>query len=180
MNYFSEIQRSMEFLASKEFVFLGQTVVSPGTACHKSFVNVPAELKIEAPVAESLQMGMAIGMGLQGTRVLNLFPRLNFMLCAIDPLVNFLDKLDEISNKEFDCRIITRTVIGSKSPLWPGKQHLSPDFHDLCDYTKALQVMCSSVNVVRLDEAAQIFPEYEKAYNSNKSSLLIEWADKYE
>ena len=171
----------MDFLASKEdSIFIGQTTVWPGTACHKSFVDVDKSKKVEMPIFESTQMGMAIGLGLQGYTVLNLFPRLNFMLTAIDPLVGFLDKIDEISKKEFKCRVITRTVIGSEKPLWPGAQHLSPKNHGPCDYTEALRLMCSSINVVRLDTAEQIFPAYQAAYESDKSSLIIEFADKYE
>lgn len=181
LNYFQEIKKSMEFLASKEdSIFVGQTTIWPGTACHKSFIDISKDKLVEVPIFETSQFGLAIGLGLQGYTVLNLFVRLNFLLCAIDPLVNYLDKLDDISHNEHKCRVITRAVIGSEKPLWPGRQHLSPKNHAPCDYTEALKLMCSNVNVVRLDEAEQIFPAYQKAYESDKSSLLIEWADRYE
>jgi pyruvate/2-oxoglutarate/acetoin dehydrogenase E1 component len=172
--YFEEIKRSMEWLSNKDDVlFCGQTTVYPGTACHKSFVDVDKSKLIEFPVYEASQFGNAVGLSLGGYTVLNLFPRINFLLSAIDPLVNFLDKLNEVSKNEWKCRVITRTVIGSEKPLWPGAQHTG-------DYTEALKKMCSHIHVERLDTIEQIFPAYQNAYERDGNSLLIEWADKYE
>ena len=47
---------------------------------------------IELPVAEEMQMGMSFGMSLDGTIPISIYPRWNFLLCAINQLVNHLDK----------------------------------------------------------------------------------------
>jgi hypothetical protein len=41
--------------------------------------------------------------------------------------------------------------------------------------------MCQTINVVRLDKAEDILPEYQNAYERTDgvSTLLVEWADKY-
>ena len=42
-------------------------------------------------------------------------------------------------------------------------------------------MMCPNVDIVRLDEASQIVPAYEKAFfrSDGVSSLIVEWSDKY-
>ena len=71
-------------------------------------------------------------------------------------------------------KVIIRTGIGSVNPLHPGPQHTG-------DFTEAFKLMCPNLNVVRLDNASMILPEYEKALERNDgvSSILIEWSDKY-
>jgi hypothetical protein len=39
--------------------------------------------------------------------------------------------------------------------------------------------MLHEVNVVLLNEPEEIFPEFEIAYNTDCSTLLIEWGDYY-
>jgi len=41
--------------------------------------------------------------------------------------------------------------------------------------------MCENIEVIRLDNKEMIFPSYEKALlrDDGKSTLLIEWSDKY-
>ena len=124
------------------------------------------------PIIESTQFGIAIGLSLQGYTVLNLYPRMNFMLSAIDPLINFLDKIEEISHKEYSSKMIIRTAIGSQKPLFPGHQHIF-------DYTEGIKSMCHNIQVVKLQEPQEIFPAYYNAYFSKKPTLIVEYADYY-
>ena len=63
MKYFSELKRSMEYLAkSKKTLFIGQAVEVPGTAMSNTLVNINKKKRIELPVAEEMQMGITIGM----------------------------------------------------------------------------------------------------------------------
>ena len=41
--------------------------------------------------------------------------------------------------------------------------------------------MCSTIDIVRLDEPEDIFPAYEKALSrtDGKSTILVEWGDYY-
>ena len=55
--------------------------------------------KLELPVTEEMQMGMTIGLLMNGYIPVSIFPRWNFMLLAINQLVNHLDKLHIMNGK---------------------------------------------------------------------------------
>ena len=175
MKYFDEIKSSMEWLArDPRTVFIGQAVEVPGTAMSNTVKDIPIARRIELPVAEELQMGMSIGLALQGQVPVTIYPRWNFLLLAANQLVNHLDKLGVMSNGGYQPRVIIRTSIGSQRPLHPQFQHIG-------DFTESLRLMCTTVEVVRLDEPRQIFPAYERALlrDDGRSTLLVEWGDYY-
>lgn len=156
--------------------FLGQTVVYPGTAMTNTVKHLPAEKKWEMPVCEDLQMGMTIGMAMNGTVPVSIFPRWNFLLVGTSQLVSHLDKLEQMLPVGAKLpKMIIRTGIGSMNPLYPGPQHIG-------DFTEAFRIMCPNVDIVRLDYTEMIFPAYQKAYQrqDGKSTLLVEWADAYD
>lgn len=119
-------------------------------------------------------MGMANGMALAGYIPISVFPRWNFLLLATNQIVNHLDKIGELSRQTPVPKVIIRTSIGSEHPLYPGPQHTG-------DFTDAFRLMCPGLNIVRLDSAQMVVPEYEKALSRNDgvSTMLIEWGDKY-
>ncbi len=175
MKYFDEIKSSMEWLArDPRTVFIGQAVEVPGTAMSNTVKDIPIARRIELPVAEELQMGMSIGLALQGQVPVSIYPRWNFLLLAANQLVNHLDKLGVMSNGGYQPKVIIRTSIGSQRPLHPQFQHIG-------DFTDALRLMCTTVEVVRLDEPRQIFPAYKRALlrDDGRSTLLVEWGDYY-
>jgi len=175
MKYFDEIKSSMEWLArDPRTVFIGQAVEVPGTAMSNTVKDIPIARRIELPVAEELQMGMSIGLALQGQVPVSIYPRWNFLLLAANQLVNHLDKIGVMSNSGYQPRVIIRTSIGSQRPLHPQFQHVG-------DFTESLRLMCTTVEVVRLDEPRQIFPAYERALlrDDGRSTLLVEWGDYY-
>lgn len=175
MKYFDEIKRSMEFLASDpRTVFLGQAVAVAGTAMTNTLRGVPRDRLIELPVAEEMQMGMTTGMALAGLVPVSIFPRWNFLLCAINQLVNHLDKIQVMSNAGYRTNAIIRTGIGSQRPLHPQYQHVG-------DFTEALRAMCSTIEVIRLDEPEEIYPAYERALlrDDGRSTILVEYGDYY-
>ena len=175
MKYFDEIKISMEWLAQDpRTVFIGQAVEVPGTAMSNTLKDIPIERRIELPVAEELQMGMTIGLALQGQIPVSIYPRWNFLLLAANQLVNHLDKLGVMSNGGFQPRVIIRTSIGSQRPLHPQFQHIG-------DFTDAFRLMCTTVEVIRLDEPDQIVPAYKRALlrDDGRSTLLVEWGDFY-
>src|SRR4051812_9908032 len=64
-NYFDSLCDAMSLVAQKpNAIFMGQGVGNPGTTMSDTFRDVPAGQKLEMPVAEDMQMGMAIGMSL--------------------------------------------------------------------------------------------------------------------
>jgi len=175
MKYFDELKRAMSFLAADpRTVFIGQAVAVPGTAMKNTPKDVPRDRLIELPVAEEMQMGMTTGMALTGLVPVSLFPRWNFLLCAINQLVNHLDKIQVMSNNGYKTKAIIRTGIGSQRPLHPQYQHVG-------DFTDALRTMCSTIEIIRLEEPEDIFPAYERALlrDDGRSTIVVEYGDYY-
>ena len=165
----------MEFLAedSKAF-FLGQAVACAGTAMTNTLKDVPDSMKLELPVDEEMQMGMTNGLALQGYLPVSIFPRWNFLVCGANQLVNHLDKFPLMSNDGYQPKVIIRTGIGSQRPLHPQHQHIG-------DFTKAFQLMCPNIDIIRLEEPEDIFPAYVKARRrkDSRSTILVEYGDYY-
>ncbi len=173
--YFNELERSMRWLAEQDHtIFLGQAVEVPGTAMFNTLTEVNPDQKVELPVAEEMQMGMAIGMAMGGLVPITIYPRWNFLLLAVNQLVNHLDRIAYVSNREYLPKVIIRTSIGSERPLHPQHQHVG-------DFTDAFRLMLNSVEVIRLDEPEEIFPAYQKAYerSDGRSTLIVEYGDYY-
>jgi pyruvate/2-oxoglutarate/acetoin dehydrogenase E1 component len=170
LTYFDELQKSMKWLAEKPAtIFLGQSVTYPGNALYNTMCLVPPEKRIELPVAEDMQMGMSIGLSLAGKVPITIYPRMNFLMCAMNQLVNHLDKMAIYSNGQFKPKVIVRTCVGSETPMDPGVQHKG-DFYFY---------YLLNTNVVRLNEPSEILPAYQQAYRSDSSTLLIEYGDLY-
>ena len=175
MKYFDELKRAMDFLAEDpRTVFIGQAVAVAGTAMTNTLKDVPRGRLIELPVFEEMQMGMTLGMALNGAVPVSLFPRWNFLLCGINQLVNHLDKVQVMSNGGYQAKAIIRTGIGSERPLHPQHQHIG-------DFTSAIRAMCTTIEVIRLDEPADVFPAYERALlrDDGRSTIVVEHGDYY-
>jgi len=175
MKYFNELKRSMEFLASdSRTVFIGQAVAEPGTAMTNTLKDVPRNRLIELPVAEEMQLGMTLGMGLQGLVPVSIYPRWNFLLLAMNQLVNHVDKVGVMSNGGYNPKLIIRTGIGSERPLHPQYQHVG-------DFTEAVQSMCNTVEVIRLENPEDVYPAYQKALlrDDGRNTIIVEYGDYY-
>ena len=175
MKYFEELKKSMEFLSeNSKSIFIGQAVEVPGTAMSNTLKNIDKDKLIELPVAEEMQMGITVGLALNGDIPISIFPRWNFLLYAINQLVNHLDKVNIMSNNGFKAKAIIRTGIGSQKPLHPQYQHIG-------DFTEAIKKMCTTIDVIKLNEPEDIFPSYKKALirEDGKSTLLVEYGDYY-
>jgi pyruvate/2-oxoglutarate/acetoin dehydrogenase E1 component len=175
MKYFDELCRAMDFLAQDQrIMFLGQAVACPGTAMTNTLKNVAREKLLEMPVTEDLQMGMANGLALTGIVPVCIYPRWNFLLCAVSQVVSHLDKLSAMSDGGYQPKVIIRTGIGSERPLHPQFQHVG-------DFTDAFRLMCKNIEVIRLDEPEHIFPAYQKALErtDGKSTIIVEYGDYY-
>ncbi len=173
MSYFKEISRAMTWLGEqKDTIFLGQSVAYPGNALYRTLADVPMRKRIEMPVMEDTQMGISIGLALGGNCPISIFPRMDFLICAMNQLVNHLDKLEEFTHGEYSAKIIIRTCVGSKIPLDPGVQHSG-------DYTEALRGLLRNISVVKLTEPNQVIPAYREAYESEKSVIVVEMGELY-
>jgi pyruvate/2-oxoglutarate/acetoin dehydrogenase E1 component len=175
MKYFDEMCRAMEWLArDPRVMFLGQAVACPGTAMSNTLKNVAKDRLLELPVTEELQMGMSSGLALAGHVPVSIFPRWNFLLLAVNQIVNHLDKFHLMSNGGYRPKVIIRTGIGSVRPLHPQHQHVG-------DFTEAFRLMCSNIEVIRLEEPQDIFPAYQRALEreDGKSTIVVEYGDYY-
>lgn len=155
-------------------IFIGQAVGCNGTGMSNTLKHVSIDKRIEFPVVEDMQMGMSIGMALDGSMIpISIFPRWNFMLLATNQLVNHLNNIPLMANDSYKPKIIIRVGIGAERPLHPQHQHVG-------DYSDVFKVMCPNINIVRLDDPKDIVPAYQKAYlESKQSTILVEWGDFY-
>lgn len=165
----------MDWLAEMpETIFLGQAVEYPGTGMTNTLKDVPRNKLLEMPVTEEMQLGVSIGLAVNGSIPISIYPRWNFLLLATNQLVNHLDKMALFSNGEYKPKVIIRTAIGSERPINPQIQHTG-------DFTEAFKLILKTVEIIRLDEPDQIFPAYQKAYNRTDgySTVIVEYGDYY-
>ena len=163
------VNDAMRMLATDpRTVFVGQSVRYDGAAIYHSLDGVPMEKRVEFPVVENLQLGYCTGLSLTGKLPICIYPRMDFMLLAMDQLVNHLDKLPLYG---WTPRVIIRTRVGQKTkdgvPMDAGPQHTQ-------NYTHAFRQMLTTVQVYQLRRAEDVMPAYELALASKRSTLIVE------
>lgn len=158
-----------------EVIFCGQAVAYEGTAMRKTLMGIPQDKLIEFPVDEDFQMGFCNGLALASYVPVCIFPRWNFLLLATNQIVNYLDKLEELTEYAITPKVIIRTAVGSEKPLHPGIQHIG-------DYTNAFRLLLKNINIVSLNKKEMILDEYKNALDpsNKKSTILIEHSDLYD
>lgn len=166
MDFATEVNKAMRLLAEDErSIFIGQSVCYDGAAIYHSLDGVPMGKRMEFPVVENLQLGYCTGLSLTGKFLpICIYPRMDFMLLAMDALVNHLDKLPRFG---WQPKIIIRARVGQKKPLDAGPQHTQ-------NHTNAFRQMLSTVEVVELRDAADVLPAYECALRRKRSTLIVE------
>ncbi len=175
MSYKTELIKSMDYLSKKrDTLFIGQSVLYSGNAIFNTLKNVPKKKKIEVPVFEDVQAGFCTGLALNGFVPICVYPRFDFLILAMNQIVNHLDKIRHMSSNDFKPKVIIRTSIGSTNPLNGGVQHTQ-------NYTKIFRQILTEIEVVRLINSKQILSAYKKAYSrkDTKSTLIIEDGDAY-
>ena len=93
---------------------------------------------------------------------------------SLNQLINHIDKFKVMAGTEIVPKIIIRTGIGSQRPLHPQFQHIG-------DFSEAIQKMCTTIEVIKLEEPEQIFKSYQKAYERKDgiNTILVEYGDFY-
>ena len=103
----------MDFLGgNSDTLFIGQAVEFPGTAMSNTLKDVPKNKLLELPVAEEMQMGMTLGLAMDGNVPISIFPRWNFILYAMNQLINHIDKFNIMTDSNKKIKLIIRTGIG--------------------------------------------------------------------
>jgi pyruvate/2-oxoglutarate/acetoin dehydrogenase E1 component len=173
MKYFEELQKAMSLLSENPHtLFIGQAVEYEGTGLYDSLSHIPIKKRLELPVAEYFQTGLANGMAINGIIPVSTYPRWNFLLMGVDQIVNHLDKFSTMSNGKLDTKVIIRVAVGSEHPVDPQCQHKG-------NFSNAFKSMLQSIELIELIEPEDIVPSYEKALNrtDGKSTILVEFAD---
>tara|TARA_R110000796_G_scaffold118426_1_gene232136 strand:+ start:8326 stop:8847 length:522 start_codon:yes stop_codon:yes gene_type:complete len=173
MDYKEQVFKGMELLNSHpKTIFIGQAVEYKGTSLTHQVKKFPKDKLLELPVAEELQAGMALGLALEGYIPVSIYPRMNFIILAMNQIVNHLDKWEAMSVGQSKPKIIMKAVVGSQYPLDPGHQHKA-------NYAECFKSACTNINVVELLYPEQVLPAYEQALNSDISTIIIEHGDLY-
>ena len=141
---------------------------------YNTLKNVPKKKLLELPVAEEMQMGMSLGLAMDGNVPISIFPRWNFLLHGINQLINHIDKFKLMAGNKLKPKIIIRTSIGSQRPLHPQYQHTG-------DFSSAVKKMCTTIEVIKLNKADEVFFSYKKAYErkDGKNTIIVEYGDYY-
>ena len=135
LSYKDAMVQAMTELGEQGAIFIGYNV-KRGDAMG-TLKNVPAEQKIETPVAENLMAGLAIGMSFEGFKPVLYFERHDFTLVAADAIGNHIDKIERISHGEFKVPVIIRAVTADAGPFYAGPTHqqdLTSVFRELVDF----------------------------------------------
>ena len=173
MKYKDELIRSMEWLGNQgDTLFLGQATAFSGHAISGTLTEVPKDKLIELPVMEEVQMGLCAGLSLEGYVPISIYPRFNFMMLAINQLVNHIDKMKEMSKGMLIPKVIVRVAVGASKPIDGGSQHTQ-------DFTESIKNMLTDTTLVELIEPEQIFDTFVDAYNRDGSTVVVEWGDFY-
>ena len=173
MTYISEIKKSMLLVSKhRNSIFLGQSVKVPGNLLYNSLSKISNSKKIELPIFEDTQMGISIGLSLNGFIPVTCYPRFDFFILSLNQTINHLDKLKDISSNEFNPFVIVRVLVGSKKPMDAGLQHTQ-------NYFRELKSMCKNIKVVNLNNEKKIFKSYKECLKNKKSTIFVEYSELY-
>lgn len=168
MSYKTEVIRGMQLLAKQPNVlFCGQGVSVKANCLHEQLVGVPEHQRLEVPVFENTQLGMCLGMALTGLLPVCLFPRVNFLTCAMDALCNHVDKWRQMTGKP--AKIIVKTMTGCTKPLDPGPQHSSTE-----SFVDGLMDLFDDILVADVRQDNHVYSTYEEVLKHDGPSLIIE------
>lgn len=171
-SYKDELTAAMDLMAEDPLIrFIGYGVKIGGKAMG-TLKNVPDSQLIEMPVAESLMVSFAIGLSLKGLKPVVFIERFDFILNAMDAIVNHLDKIKDISHGEFIPTMILRIVVGNRDkPLFTGRTHTQ-------DFSFMLKHLVS-FPVIQLVRPYEIGIQYKAAHAflGRRSTALVEYKD---
>lgn len=173
--YKESLTAAMTALAADQHrVFIGYGLTH-GRAAGTLAGAAPHQI-IETPVAENLMVGLATGMALRGQKPVVYIERCDFLLNALDALVNHLAKIHVMSRGEFSPAAIIRVVVGNRTkPLFTGATHTQ-------DFALALTTMLVNhpTSVVTLGADADVADAYSHAAaraDVGITSVIFEYKD---
>jgi len=175
--YKDAIIASIKMLAQDPLTrFIGYGLTKPDSAGLAAggagtFLGVPMAQRIEMPVSENLMAGFAIGLSLKGYKPVVFYERFDFVLNALDAIVNHADKLGPMSQGQFQPAILFRVVVGNRTrPLFTSATHSQ-------NHSKAVRSMVS-FPVIELHDPAAVEAEYKlakTALDQGRSTMLVDF-----
>jgi pyruvate/2-oxoglutarate/acetoin dehydrogenase E1 component len=169
--YKDALTEAMTFLGEQpDTMFIGQQIVYAGNPMSTTLGNVSKDKMVELPVMEETQMGMSLGVAMTGKTVITFYPRWDFIVLAVNQLVNHIDKYELMTGKR--ANIIIRLGKGSDKPLDPGHQHKG-------NYLEEFKSMCKNIVFHDLKDKDSIVDAYKLAYNSGGVHVLVEYPELY-
>jgi hypothetical protein len=160
---------AMTELGEQGAIFIGYNVLK-GDAMG-TLKNVAIEQKLETPVAENLMSGLAIGMSFEGFLPVLYFERHDFILNALDAIINHIDKIERISHGEYKVPVIIRAVTADAGPFYSGITHSQ-------DFTKLLESGVS-FPVVDPEQGKDVLRAFRDAIESKRPVIVIERKSRY-
>lgn len=140
-----------------------------------TFKGVPVSSIVETTVGENLMAGIAIGLSIKGYKPLVFFERFDFILNALDAIVNHLDKMQRISDGQFKPACIFRVVVGNVGkPRFTGPTHTQ-------DFSEAMRLLVSFpvIKIKRADEIENIYAAARESLELGHSTMIVEEKDRY-
>jgi pyruvate dehydrogenase E1 component alpha subunit len=164
ISYKDAVEQVMTELGQDNTIFIGYNVAR-GDAMG-TLKNVPAEKKLETPVAENLMSGLAIGLSFEGYKPVVYFERHDFILVAMDAIVNHIDKIERISHGEYKVPIIIRAVTADAGPFYSGITHSQ-------DFTNLLRAAVS-FPVEDPQNGKDVIKAFRQARDSGRPAIVVE------
>jgi pyruvate/2-oxoglutarate/acetoin dehydrogenase E1 component len=169
--YKDALTEAMTFLGEQDnIMFIGQQIVYAGNPMSTTLGNVSKDKMVELPVMEETQMGMTLGIAMTGKTVVTFYPRWDFIILAVNQLVNHIDKYELMTVKR--ANILIRLGKGSDKPLDPGHQHKG-------NYFNEFKSMCPNIKFHDLQSTDDIVPAYKDAYQNGGVHVLVEYPELY-
>jgi pyruvate dehydrogenase E1 component beta subunit len=168
--YHKSICDEMKRLAENpKVMFIGQQIASEDF--YHTLTDIPMNRRTEFPVAEEMQLGVSIGLALEGWFPVSIYQRMDFLPRAMDQLVNHLNLIPEISRGRFKPKILIRTTIGTKKPFDVGLQHSQ-------DLTEMLKIVLK-FPVIKVSTPKEVKLAYGLARELDSPMLIVEKQELY-
>ena len=145
-------------------LFVGQSVAYDGATIFDSLDGIPMDRRLEMPVVEDFQLGFCIGQAMMGQVPVSIYPRMDFLVLALNQLVNHLDKMPRFG---WNPKVIVRTRVGGTWPLNAGPQHTQ-------NHTRAIDSMTEWVRVVEVTTPEEVHRAYHMAMDQDGSFVIVE------
>jgi hypothetical protein len=169
ISYKEAMNLAMKELGDEGAIFIGYNVAK-GDAMG-TLKEVSSEQKLETPVAENLMSGLAIGMSFEEFLPVLYFERHDFMMVAMDAIVNHIDKIERISHGEFKVPVIIRAVTADGGPFYSGITHSQ-------DFTEVLKAAVS-FPVYDPKSGKEILEAFRNARDSKRPAIIVERKSRY-